>query len=104
MSGVFVQMIFSNVEQQSCSVGNVSDITFIENFKALEEIKRYEQEGDLRAMPGMQKKMTMAAAKLPTLMGGGGGDSGAENKRLKAQIDDLKAKIEFQEKQLIQTL
>ena len=55
-------------------------------------------------MPGLQKKMTMGAAKLPTLMGGGDSDLKGENTRLKSMIDDLKKKIEYQEKQLIQTL
>ena len=73
--------------------------------KALEELKKYEQEGHSAAsMPGLQKKMTMGAAKLPTLMGGGDADMKNENTRLKGMIDDLKKKIEFQEKQLIQTL
>ena len=52
-------------------------------------------------MPGIQKKMTMGAAKLPTLMGGGDSDMKHENTKLKGMVDDLKKKIEFQEKQLI---
>ena len=70
--------------------------------KALEELKKFEQEGvSASSMPGIQKKMTMGAAKLPTLMGGGDSDMKHENTKLKGMVDDLKKKIEFQEKQLI---
>ena len=48
--------------------------------KALEEIKSFEEsKEDISAMPGMAKKMTMAASKLPTILGGGDGDLKAQN-------------------------
>ena len=46
----------------------------------------------------------MAAAKLPTLLGGGDSDLKNENSKLKQMITDLKKKIEYHEQQLVQQL
>ena len=48
--------------------------------------------------------MTMAASKLPTILGGGDGDLKSQNASLKQQVDDLKAKVVHLEGQLISNL
>jgi hypothetical protein len=66
MSGVFIQMLMFEAEQQNTTLR--ADVNYMENYKALEEIKTFEtlslQGG---ADLALSRKKTTAASKLPTL-------------------------------------
>ena len=51
MAGVFVQTLMSNAEGQGAKLE--ADVNFIENYKALEEIKQFEATDDKPMPPGM---------------------------------------------------
>ncbi len=65
MSGIFIQMLLHDAEQQNSTLR--ADVNFMENYKALEDIKEFEQ---LQLSGGaafsLQKKATITS-KLPTL-------------------------------------
>lgn len=65
MSGIFIQMLLHDAEQQNSTLR--ADVNYMENYKALEDIKEFEQ---LQLSGGtafsLQKKATVTS-KLPTL-------------------------------------
>ena len=66
MSGVFIQMCMFEAEQQNTTLR--ADVNYMENYKALEDIKDFEKLS-LTGGAGfsLQKKKTSTASKLPTL-------------------------------------
>lgn len=63
MSGVFVQMLLFEAEQQNSTLR--ADCNYMENYKALEEIKDFERTSAEASFSLHQKKKVNA--KLPTL-------------------------------------
>jgi len=66
MSGVFIQMLMFEAEQQNTTLR--ADVNYMENYKALEEIKDFESlslRGGLDF--SLSRKKTTAASKLPTI-------------------------------------
>ena len=66
MSGVFIQMLMFEAEQQNTTLR--ADVNYMENYKALEEIKNFEH----LSLSGvadfnLTRKKTTAASKLPGL-------------------------------------
>ncbi len=66
MSGVFIQMLMYEAEQQNTTLR--ADVNYMENYKALEEIKNFEH---LSLSGGadfsLTRKKATAASKLPTI-------------------------------------
>jgi hypothetical protein len=66
MSGVFIQMVMYEAEQQNTTLR--ADVNYMENYKALEEIKNFEH---LSLSGGadfnLTRKKTTAVSKLPGL-------------------------------------
>ena len=87
MSGVFVQMLLHDAEKQDANLS--AEVSFMENYKALEEIKQFEEEkSDPLSLPSMVNKMSKMASKLPTLL------DKDENKLLASENEALKKKVE----------
>lgn len=67
MAGVFIQMLMFEAEQQSTTLR--ADVNYMENYKALEDIKDFEKLAQTGAtdfsLTG--KKKATAVSKLPTL-------------------------------------
>ncbi len=103
MSGVFVQMLLHDAEKQDANIN--AEVSFMENYKALEEIKQFEEEKEALSLPSMVNKVSKMASKLPTLLDK---DENKElqfqNKQLMTENESLKKKIAFQEKKLIDSL
>lgn len=102
MSGVFVQMLLHDAEKQSANLN--AEVSFMENYKALEEIKQFEEnkEETVLSLPSMVNKMSKMASKLPSLL-----DKKKDEEDLKTLSDEnksLKQKIAFQEQKLIKVL
>lgn len=104
MSGVFVQMLLHDAEKQDANLS--AEVSFMENYKALEEIKQFEEEKeDAFSLPSMVNKMSKMASKLPTLLDKDENKIlASENEMLKKKVEDLQSKIVFQEQKLIQSL
>jgi len=76
----------------------------MENYKALEEIRQFEEnkEDSVLSLPSMVNKMSKMASKLPSLL-----DKKAETedaKGLQAENDALKQKLQFQEQKMLKLL
>ena len=66
MSGVFIQMLMFEAEQQNTTLR--ADVNYMENYKALEEIKNFEQISlSGGADFNLTRKKATAASKLPTI-------------------------------------
>jgi hypothetical protein len=66
MSGVFIQMLMYEAEQQNTTLR--ADVNYMENYRALEDIKDFETLSLSGATDfSLTKKKTTAANKLPTL-------------------------------------
>ena len=63
MSGVFIQMLLFEAEQPSATLR--ADVNYMENYRALEDIKDFEKLSSAGGEFSLQKKK--AASKLPTL-------------------------------------
>ena len=64
MSGVFIQMLMFEAEQQNTTLR--ADVNYMENYKALEEIKDFEGLSLKTADFSLKKKNTVGS-KLPTI-------------------------------------
>ena len=64
MSGVFIQMLMYDAEQQNSMLR--ADVNYMENYKALEDIKDFEALSLNSAVFSLQKKATVGS-KLPSL-------------------------------------
>ena len=102
MSGVFVQMLLHDAEKQKANLS--AEVSFMENYKALEEIKQFEEskEDSILSLKGMVNKMSKMGSKLPSLIDKK--NESEDSKSLAAENEALKAKIAFQEQRLIQAL
>lgn len=66
MSGVFIQMLMYEAEQQNTTLR--ADVNYMENYKALEDIKDFETMSFKGGADfSLTKKKTSGASKLPTL-------------------------------------
>jgi hypothetical protein len=66
MSGVFIQMLMYEAEQQNSTLK--ADVNYMENYKALEDIKDFEQLSLSGAAEfTVTRKKATGASKLPTL-------------------------------------
>mmetsp|Transcript_19146 Transcript_19146/g.18794 ORF Transcript_19146/g.18794 Transcript_19146/m.18794 type:complete len:183 (-) Transcript_19146:301-849(-) len=103
MSGVFVQMLLHDAEKQDANIN--AEVSFMENYKALEEIKQFEEEKEALSLPSMVNKVSKMASKLPTLLDKDENKQlQFQNKQLMTENESLKKKIAFQEKKLIDSL
>lgn len=103
MSGVFVQMLLHDAEKQDANIN--AEVSFMENYKALEEIKQFEEEKEALTLPSMVNKVSKMASKLPTLLDKDENKQlQLQNKQLMTENESLKKKIAFQEKKLIDSL
>ena len=105
MSGVFVQMLLHDAEKQDATLD--AEVSFMENYKALEEIKRIEEEKEEISLPSMVNKINnkvrivlltlqimKIGSKLPTLLEKDEiKQLNSENEMLKKKIEDLKLKV-----------
>ena len=97
MSGVFIQMLMHEAESQNSTLR--ADVNYMENYKALEDIKDFEKL-QLKGNFSLQKKATITS-KLPTLgahvadpnMQNELANLRLENELLKKQVRELQAKI-----------
>jgi len=89
-------MLLHDAEKQDTNIN--AEVSFMENYKALEEIKQFEEEKETGITLGsMVKKMGNMASKLPTLMDKDESKTlTGENEMLKKKVEDLKAKVLFQ--------
>ena len=65
MSGVFIQMLMYEAEQQNTTLR--ADVNYMENYKALEEIKDFESLSLKATGDFSLKKKANVGSKLPTL-------------------------------------
>jgi hypothetical protein len=101
MSGVFIQMLMFEAEQQNTTLR--ADVNYMENYKALEEIKNFEQISlSGGADFNLTRKKATAASKLPTIgaaMMMNAHESNetqelkAENERVKKMLQSLQEKL-----------
>ena len=101
MSGVFIQMLMFEAEQQNTTLR--ADVNYMENYKALEEIKTFEQISlSGGADFNLTRKKATAASKLPTIgaaMMMNAHESNetqelkAENERVKKMLQSLQEKL-----------
>lgn len=101
MSGVFIQMLMFEAEQQNTTLR--ADVNYMENYKALEEIKDFE---NLSLRGGLDfslsRKKNAAASKLPTIgaammmnahESNESAELKAENERVKKMVQQLQEKL-----------
>ena len=82
MSGVFVQMLLYDAEKQNTNLK--AEVAYMENYKALESIKTFEE---IKAPEeGLQKKKTAGMARLPTL----GSSTYNNDPAVMRQLEELK--------------
>jgi hypothetical protein len=81
MSGVFIQMLLHDAEKQDANIN--AEVSFMENYKALEEIKQFEEEKESNKLLSMNSLMSKMASKLPTLL------DKDDNKQLQAEVKKL---------------
>ena len=82
-------MLLHDAEKQDANIN--AEVSFMENYKALEEIKQFEEEKEALSLPSMVNKVSKMASKLPTLLDKD--DNKAlqmDNKRLTAENESLK--------------
>ena len=101
MSGVFIQMLMFEAEQQNTTLR--ADVNYMENYKALEEIKNFEQISlSGGADFNLTRKKATAASKLPTIgaaMMMNAHESNetqelkAENERVRKMLQSLQEKL-----------
>lgn len=65
MAGVFVQMLLFNAEQQGATLK--AEVTYTENYKALEELKDFEKLGAMGDPMPLKKKAVAGGKLLPGL-------------------------------------
>ena len=96
-------MLLHDAEKQDANIN--AEVSFMENYKALEELKQFEEEKESFTLPSMVNKVSKMASKLPTLLDK---DENKElqflNKQLTSENESLKKKIAFQEQKLISSL
>lgn len=105
MSGVFIQMLMYEAEQQNSTLK--ADVNYMENYKALEDIKDFEQLSLSGATDfTLTRKKATAASKLPTL-GAAMMMSTAEStetQRLKEENEKVKKMMTALQEKLAQSL
>lgn len=113
MSGVFIQMLLFDAEKQNANIN--AEVSFMENYKALEEIRQFEEEKEALSLPSMANKISKMASKLPTLLDKDVSKSlQDEIKKLQFDNDALKKKMgmvsliiystAFQESKMLESL
>eukprot|EP00347_Sterkiella_histriomuscorum_P009298 403341739 len=102
MSGVFIQMMMHDAEQQNSTLR--ADVNYMENYKALEDIKDFENL-ELNKVFSLQKKSTITS-KLPTLGSAMYQDPNmqSELQNLRTENDNLKKMIQVLQSKLTQSL
>jgi hypothetical protein len=94
MSGVFIQMLMYEAEQQNTTLR--ADVNYMENYKALEEIKNFET---LQLTGGVDfnltRKKATGASKLPTI-----GAAMMMNAHESSETQEIKAENERVKKML----
>ncbi|CDW86926.1 UNKNOWN [Stylonychia lemnae] len=98
MSGVFIQMMMHDAEQQNSTLK--ADVNYMENYKALEDIKDFENLQLASSGFSLQKKATITS-KLPTLgtafvdpnIANENQALKQENENFKRMIKELQAKL-----------
>ena len=66
MSGIYIQMLMYEAEQQNTTLR--ADINYVENYKALEEIKDFESLSIKETGDFSLKKKANVGSKLPSLV------------------------------------
>lgn len=105
MSGVFIQMLMYEAEQQNSTLR--ADVNYMENYKALEEIKNFE----ILSLTGgadfsLTRKKATAASKLPTIGAAMmmNAHESNETQELKAENERVKKMLQSLQEKLAQTL
>lgn len=104
MSGVFIQMLMYEAEQRNTTLR--ADVNYMENYKALEEIKDFESLSLKATGDFSLKKKANVGSKLPTL--GSAmmmtAQENSESAELRAENDRVKKMVQQLQEKLAQTL
>lgn len=104
MSGVFIQMLMYEAEQQNTTLR--ADVNYMENYKALEEIKSFETLSLTGGTFDLARKKTAANSKLPTIGAAMmmNAHESAETAELRAENERTKKMMQALQEKLAQTL
>ena len=104
MSGIYIQMLMYEAEQQNTTLR--ADINYVENYKALEEIKDFESLSIKATGDFSLKKKANVGSKLPTLGSAifNSAQENSETAELRAENDRIKKTVQQLQQQIAQTL